>query len=71
MYHAMSKECVIQLGSFTLAHHRCILVVVTRVSHYPIVRTLQHPLLTASAVQVIHVDGPYSLSVDSLSSNGS
>jgi len=47
----------------TLAHNSGTLAVVTRISDYPIVRTLQNTLLIASAVQVININGPYSLSV--------
>ena len=56
--------------SGTLADHRGISPVVTRVSFNPIVRTLPHTLLTASTVQIIDVDGPHTLSVTALSTNG-
>ena len=53
-----------------LTNNRGILPVVTRVSLNSIVRTLPHTLLTASTVQIIDVDGPHTLSVTALSTNG-
>ena len=42
----------------------------TRVSLNSIVRTLPQTLLSASAVQIIDVDGPYPLCVTASSTNG-
>ena len=57
--------------SGTLADHRGICPVVTRVSLDPIVRTLPHTLFTTSTVQIIDVDGPCTLSVATLSTDRS
>ena len=60
--------CIPLITVGTLADHRGILRVVTRVSLNSIVRTVPHTLLTASTVQIIDVNGPHQLSVLSIQS---
>ena len=54
-----------------LAHQGGILIVVAWVSFNSIVRTLPHTLLTTSTVQIIDVDGPHTLCVAALHTDGS
>ena len=51
------------IHTYTLAHHRGMLIVAARVSFDPIVRTLPHTLLTTRTVQIIDVDGQCTLNV--------